>query len=176
MSRSMAAAPPPKPVFNPRNLPFFAAIKAGDIEETRAEMNHKITPTPANSVDKDGWTGLMRAAEGGDLAMCLALAERHAQANQVGPQGLTALHVACEHGHVDIIQFLLKNSASVDQPDASGFTPLMHAVRNKHTEAAQELMAHRPNLAAAVRERGGGRGGGERGTEGRRKGREGTAR
>jgi uncharacterized protein len=86
--------------------------------------------------DKDSFngTGLIRAAERGNVRIVRRLIAAGIDRDHVNELGWTALHEAIVLGdggrrHVATVRALIKGGVDLDVPDGSGVRPLTHAVR-----------------------------------------------
>jgi ankyrin repeat protein len=77
--------------------------------------------------DQQGKTRLMRASQGGDLAVVQNCAELGADIDAKDNHDQTALIIAARAGYKDIVEFLIDNGANVNSRDDGGYTLLMLA-------------------------------------------------
>lgn len=90
-----------------------------------------------------GWSGLMTAAEAGDLAAATAAMAGGAEANAADEDGWTALHLAALNDRAAVVALLLAQSgidANVRNKWKS--TPLMLAASRGHLEPLRLLAEH----------------------------------
>lgn len=72
-----------------------------------------------NGRDKDGFTGLHLAAEGGHTGTVKALIERQAKVDVVTDVGFTPLNLASKSGCDAVVRVLLDNGASLETTDTA---------------------------------------------------------
>jgi len=95
---------------------------------------------PAKQTFSDN-TGLVKAAEAGDIAAVLRYLERGKSVESRDQKGKTALIAASQHGHTDIVKLLLDKEASVNARTTSGSTAFYYAAQNHHMDALKLLHA-----------------------------------
>ena len=130
----------------------FKGASKGGLEDVHAPLTPVHTGVASivnvNAIGSDGETGLIDAAEGGDLDRVKALIAAHADVNEVdkdhyspvnatstntpdGPYliygGTTALMRAAQQGHSDCVKALIAAGAKVNTKDHDGTTALMVA-------------------------------------------------
>jgi ankyrin repeat protein len=94
----------------------------------------------ADEADKDGHTGLMRAAMQNFTAVAQTLLQHEARVDLRDKLGDTALHWAAQTGSVSVIRVLLAFHPDVNSADSRGITPLMLAVSNNKVDAVRLLL------------------------------------
>ncbi|HIA08231.1 MAG TPA: ankyrin repeat domain-containing protein, partial [Chromatiaceae bacterium] len=98
--------------------------------------------TSVDSVNKQGISLLMFAAEGGSLDAVSLLISRQADLNLIAPSGVTALMYAAAGGFSDIVNVLVAAGANIHPADPSGMTALAYAARDGRVEAVNALLGH----------------------------------
>lgn len=96
----------------------------------------------ADEADKDGHTGLMRAAMQNLTAVAQTLLQHEARVDLRDKLGDTALHWAAQTGSVGVIRVLLAFHPDVNAADSRGITPLMLAASNNKVDAVRLLLQH----------------------------------
>ena len=92
--------------------------------------------------DREGWSPLHRAAEGGNLEILKKLLNNGADVNDKNEgNGNNALMVASEEGHEEIVQELIKRGADVNAINDEQKSALYLASNNGKRDAAAELLA-----------------------------------
>jgi ankyrin repeat protein len=86
-----------------------------------------------DSIDRDGYTGLLRATEKGDVDIVDILLKRNAKPNAQTRQGLTALMIAARAGYAEIVKLLLDKKANPNTPDFTGRTAIAYAKQGNRT-------------------------------------------
>ena len=86
-------------------------------------------------------TGLVKAAEAGDIAAVLRHLERGKSVESRDHKGKTALIAASQHGHTDLVKLLLDKGASVNAKTTSGSTAFYYAAQNHHIDSLKLLQA-----------------------------------
>jgi ankyrin repeat protein len=76
-----------------------------------ASSGDEAEPEPVDLPDSDGWTSLMRAAQGGHAESVSRLLSWGADVNARNPQGRTALSLAEERGHTYVVELLKQAGA-----------------------------------------------------------------
>lgn len=94
---------------------FFEVAKQGN----RQSVDRLLTEEAVfiNATDKDGWTGLMKAADAGKSDMCQHLLSQGADVSmtvKLGEWGNSALHLAARAGHVEVMRVLVKYAKAKD--------------------------------------------------------------
>ena len=94
-----------------------------------------------DTVDREGYTALVRATERGDVEIVDILLKRNAKPNVQTRQGVTAMMVAARLGHAEIIRLLLERKANPNIADFTGRTALAYA--RQANRASIEAMLRR---------------------------------
>jgi uncharacterized protein len=97
----------------------------------------------ADEADKDGHTGLMRAAMANFSSVAQTLLQHDARIDLRDKLGDTALHWAAQTGSVGVIRVLLTFHPDVNSADSRGITPLMLAASNNKVDAVRVLLQNR---------------------------------
>ncbi|CAD6593008.1 MAG: hypothetical protein ASARMPRED_006925 [Alectoria sarmentosa] len=102
-----------------------------------------------NTVDKAGWTPILRAARCGKLAVVKFLCDRGADLELavedkhlvgVSPSlGERTLHLAATSGHAAVVELLLERGAHVNSRDRHDYPPLYSAVFGGHLDVVKTL-------------------------------------
>ena len=98
-------------------------------------------PGAVTVVDEGGYTPLLFAARGGDLASARLLLAAGADPNDTAPAGTSALVVATHSGHGALAAALLDAGADANASGA-GYTPLHAAVLRGDESLVRALLAH----------------------------------
>jgi ankyrin repeat protein len=115
-----AAKPEPTGVKAPDSL-IRKAVRDGNIEAVKQYLD---TGTDVNAKEKDGWTPLHFAAEGGHKEVAELLIAAGADVNARDNWGRTPLHEAAYHSNKEIVGLLIAKGADVNAKDDDGTTPL----------------------------------------------------
>lgn len=102
-----------------------------------------------DTVDKQGWTSLMYAADINNEKIAKMMIDKKARLNLQNSGGSTALMIAASKGNTAVARLLLEAGASVLIRDKSGNTALMLASGAGHAEAVQALI----NAGADINEK-----------------------
>ena len=108
--------------------------------------------------DNDGWTAVMLAAAGGDLACFQTLLSNHANLDVVNVDGRNALLLAAVAGKDEVIVSILHHLSSaqietaVAFQDTEGMTALMLAAAGGHLHCMQHLVDAGSNVQVANEE------------------------
>jgi uncharacterized protein len=101
-----------------------------------------------NAADSTGMTGLLHAAQAGDVQWASLFLEGGCNASCADQSGFTALHEAAASGNLDFIELLLAHSADKDAKIVEGWdvikagmTPRDVAETKGHTKIAERLSA-----------------------------------
>lgn len=100
---------------------FFKACREGNIK-LAAESIAKGANVNAKTSIMDGpssWTGLMFAAQGGNLDFIKLLVEHGAEVNAGGLGGTTPLQLACMNGKIEAIYYLIQHGVTLTNATAS---------------------------------------------------------
>jgi len=110
--------------------PFLEASELGDsniLRQRLAAMSTEERRSLVRSVDQHGRSGLLLAAERGQLDVAQVLLEASANPNDSDSSGTTAMHFAACRGSASILQLLLEFRADAERTDDRGNNPLMWA-------------------------------------------------
>jgi ankyrin repeat protein len=129
-----------------RNHEFIIAAAAGDLARVKLLLKLDVT---IDAIDNEGCTALMRAAQGGHLAVVKLLFKHNAAThNTVDNTGRNALMFAAKAGHVEVVHLLLDNAGVVDAVDNTNFTALMFAAEAGHFAVVNLLLERGAAIAA----------------------------
>ena len=119
---------------------FVRLCSDGDLEGVRAALQGGVD---VNSLDRDGWTGLMMALSRRHTAVArLLLGQEGIDVNIVSCVGETALHKAAGHNkNSECLATLLPQTTSVNLKGLGGHTPLWLAVRNNAVRCLKLLLS-----------------------------------
>ena len=136
-------------VFGPEPA-LVVAARAGQLDEVRALLDRGEEGFDVNAIDVLRRTALMEAAQGGHMAIMIALlAVQGIDVNLTEGNGATALMMAAQLGHTEIVAALLASGCDVNTVDNDGDTALMLAAHNGHTETVAALLASGCDVNAA---------------------------
>lgn len=99
----------------------------------------------ANDLDENGRSGLLIAANSGNLQIAAILIKAGANLNLKDRFGNTALHYATDRNQLEMAELLLDVGAEVDAENKNGMTPLMIAARHGNGTLARALLAKGAN-------------------------------
>ncbi len=116
-------------------LPEFAKRGYKDIVQVLL-----VKKADVNSINNDGHTALILAAESGHYEAVQLLLAHNADVNEADKFGYTALIVASTHGHKDIVKLLIARGADVNASSKVGNTALIRAAKNGNTEIVKLLI------------------------------------
>lgn len=122
-----------------RNL-FLYSCREGQTKEVESLLDEGLDI----EVEKEGWTGLIRAAEYGQLAVVELLVARGASPlhGWSKDESRLPIHMAAEGGHVDIMKVLLrKDKSQLNARDWLGLTPLHNAARKSQQGVVEFLLS-----------------------------------
>ena len=100
---------------------LLQAVRAGDINRTKAALNAGVDP---NARDDSGWTPLMHAANKGETALISILLDAKAGLDTRAPDGATALFIAALRGHEESVKTLVRAGADTSIAGPRGKTAL----------------------------------------------------
>ena len=127
------------PAASSADVRLLDAIAKGDRSAVQQLLRNRVD---VNTVQPDGSTALMLAADRGDVDIARLLIRANADVNAANEYGATALFVACARGNADLVTLLLEAKADPNAPLLSGETPLMTAVDKGHIDVARTLVGH----------------------------------
>lgn len=105
-----------------------------------------------DTVDKNGMSALMYAAQHGSTEIVEQLISRGAKINVQNRYGDTALMLAVKGNHLEIVKKLLDNGADVNIAADSGHTALIYAaIYNEEPEIAKVLLDHGADVNATLK-------------------------
>ncbi|KAI9337551.1 ankyrin repeat-containing domain protein [Obelidium mucronatum] len=105
-------------------------------------VNLLHTGAACNAVDRDAWTPLHYAAEGGHDAIIAILLKAGASVNaKTKSSSTTALHLTSIHGNAKAVSLLIDAGADLDTPNNTFLsTPLHHSARFGHFDICRILI------------------------------------
>jgi ankyrin repeat protein len=98
-------------------------------------------PPSVMDVEQGGYTPLLFAARGGDLASAKLLLAAGADVNVTAPYGTSALVVAAHSGHGELAAFLLEKGADPNM-NGAGYNALHISIRRQDEKLVRALLAH----------------------------------
>ena len=114
---------------------FLQYVAEGKTKDVRRVLGMGLDPNARNA---DGWTALMKAAEGGHMETAEFLIKMGAEVDARNHLGTTALNRAISGGHVDTVGMLLEHGA--DANARSGFgRSMLQSVRDSFEFGHPEL-------------------------------------
>jgi ankyrin repeat protein len=121
---------------------LFAAIKAADVAALQRLL---AAGADVNARDAEGLSGLMRAANSGELRMVEALLAAGADVNAATEAGWTALSksvysMELKRGFADVSAALIAAGAHIEAPIGYGVRPLMLAAGYGETAVVEVLL------------------------------------
>jgi len=117
---------------------LFEAIEEDDEEAVEEALEEGAE---VDSLNEDGYTPLIFAAESGSATACEVLLVNDADPNdQMEENGYTALHAAAASNESDIVEMLLESEADPSVKDNEGNTALQVA-QNAGNSECEELLA-----------------------------------
>jgi ankyrin repeat protein len=116
---------------------FVAAAGRGDLETIDLFLTAGMD---ADSLDVNGYTAMMLAAEQGNTDVVKRLLERKASPNVQGIEGATALIQAAFHNRPDTVEALLAAGADPALKDEKGWTAFMKAVYQGRTRIVEKMI------------------------------------
>ena len=119
------------------DLPLIDAVRAGDVERTRALIADGVD---VDTSDGDGTTALHWAALSDDVETGRALIEAGARFEAANRFDATPLALAAENGSAAFIELLLDAGADPDAATPEGETALMTVARTGRADAMQLLL------------------------------------
>ena len=146
--------------------PIVKAVREGDEDKVRSALLKGESPNQIDSsgqpllmvavvetllkggafpdtMDKEGNTSLIRAAEKGDIDIVEILLNKNAKVDAQTRQGATALSIAARRGYAEVVRALLAKKADPNKADFTGRTPLAYA-----------RQANKPTIEAMLRKAG----------------------
>jgi len=100
-------------------------------------LDKGITP---NAADKEGFSALMCASDGGYERIVVLLLQKGANVNAKSRAGATALLLAAVGGRLATAKLLMEKGADLNARDAAGVTPLMAAARTGRPDVVKLLL------------------------------------
>ena len=126
---------------------LFDAASDGDLAGVQAELDKGAD---VNAKNKDGWTPLNFATDGGHKEVAELLIANGADVNAKDDQGSTPLKFAAYRGQKEIVELLIAEGADVNAKDDEGGTPLHLAAWRGHKETAELLIAEGADANAKI--------------------------
>ena len=120
-----------------RNRQPYQACRAGQIDMLSFFHSHGFD---FNSKDPYGWTPLMAAADGGNLAVVKMLLGFGVRIGDDDGTGATALMYAAWSGRKDCIRELVKYGADINAVDEDGWTAMVGALWFNDDESAARVL------------------------------------
>ncbi|KEI71816.1 hypothetical protein GV64_14675 [Endozoicomonas elysicola] len=99
-----------------------------------------------NAYDYHGSTGLIYAAELGELSSVRMLLQAHAKVDHVNKYGRTALIQAAANGHYMVVEILVQSNADIHHNDLSGNNANYYAYNYGHIECCKYLIKNGAKL------------------------------
>jgi cytohesin len=124
---------------------LFDAASDGDLAGVQAELDKGAD---VNAKNKDGWTPLNFATDGGHKEVAELLIANGADVNAKDDQGSTPLKFAAYRGQKEIVELLIAAGAVVNAKDGTGRTPLHSAADEGHKKVAELLVANGADVNA----------------------------
>ncbi len=125
---------------------LFRSIREGDLEQVEALLDR----VDVHVNDNVGWPPLVRAAEGGQLAIVNLLLQRGADPLQGTIGKRIPLHFAAEGGHVEVVELLLRQPAmDPNYRDYTGQTALFKAANTGHSAVVKHMLLYKETDADA---------------------------
>ena len=128
---------------------FFEACRKGNLNKVKnfIKKGYDVNWTSEGFLDK---TGLMRAAEWGNIDILLYLIDHGADVKRKDFTKQTALHFASERGHLKVVEALLSKGAEIDVEDSHQITPLTLAVQYQKFDIMCHLIKAGANVKRLV--------------------------
>lgn len=117
---------------------FHCAVRAGDLEGTRRELEKKVDINVENPM---GETPVFLAAKEGWADVIALLLREGGNPDTPTRYGWSPLYVASNKGHHEVVSLLLEHGVKMDIPIPGGDTPLGAALENNHTDIAEILLS-----------------------------------
>jgi ankyrin repeat protein len=127
---------------------------AGDLSRDWDTARSTLSPLPEPIIDRldkrdqQGKTRLMRASQGGDLAVVQNCVELGADIDAKDDLDQTPLILAARAGHKGIVDFLIANRAKVNSRDERDETPLLVASAAGHSDIVDLLLSSNADIGA----------------------------
>jgi ankyrin repeat protein len=129
---------------------IWGAAGAGDLAEVQRLVGQD--PGLLNAKGSNTWTPLVRAAEGGHVAVVRWLVDQGSALDERGVDRNTALCLASSRGRTPVVRLLLERGAHPAIANIFGWTPLRQASSEGHLETVRCLLSH-PSAAATINHR-----------------------
>ncbi|KAA0147080.1 hypothetical protein FNF31_07655 [Cafeteria roenbergensis] len=126
---------------------LWEAAKAGNTAEASRLLDEGAPVTWENSLD-DGFTALIKAAQGGHPDTVEVLLDRGADLEVKSWDGFTALMKAAQGGHKDTVEVLLDRGADLEVKSWDDSTALTMAAEHGHRDTAELLLDRGADLEA----------------------------
>jgi len=105
-------------------------------------------PAASSATVNSNSTGLIAAAEAGDLNTVQALLAKGANVNETDRDGDTALIAASMHGNLQVVRAVLAKGSNVNAKERHGITALIAAAGAGHPDIVRVLIANGADLNA----------------------------
>jgi len=130
--------------------PVHRAVLSKKEEVDRKAALSEIISCNANldTLDSNGWTGLIHASYHGDLDAARTLITKGATVSAYSNQQKQALHFAAMKNKVPVIRLLLDNKAAIEAKDNQKCTPLHLACKKGSRDAIEALLMQGANIYA----------------------------
>merc|ERR1712048_325993 len=121
----------------------MASCVSGHLEATKILLDNSVDP---RSIDNDGLTALMNAAENGSVEIIETLLSaldggKSDYVNIMSATGFTALIIGAAHGHFDTVKYLLnEGGADANLVHDNNVTSLMYAAASGHILTMNALL------------------------------------
>lgn len=125
------------------NADFFAAVRQGQLERLKKELNYYSRHLEAIDEKADRRTALLEACYYGHADIVALLHEQRADLAVSDSSGKGPVHLACQAGHAPVTQKLLELKVEPDTKDLEGNRPLHLAAIRGHTDVLSLLLEAR---------------------------------
>ena len=129
---------------------FLKAAQTGSMEAVKT-MLQRFGQELLKHKDEDGYTALHRASYNGHVEVAEYLLSSGSDVHSPTNDGWQPLHCACKWNKVKVASLLLQNGANVNAQTNGGQTALHLASTNKKGKATLELLLHRHDIDATLK-------------------------
>ena len=129
---------------------FLTAAQKGSTEAVKTILE-RFGEEILGFKDDDGYTALHRASYNGHVDVVKLLLSSGANVLSGTEDGWQPLHCACKWNKVAVASLLLQNGAKVNAGTNGGQTPLHLAATNERGRATLELLLHRHDIDATLK-------------------------